>query len=123
MIFAWSSRPGLPAARTERDPQHGAAHAALGQAESMLGEHGAAVASFTRAGSLGVSTANFHANFGLELLQLGRLLQAEVQLRRATEMDPSQKCEGASLRAKKDGYVKRVRCQRPSLNDKDGKRA
>jgi tetratricopeptide (TPR) repeat protein len=70
------------------DPQHGEATAQLARVELLLGETPQALRTFARAGSLGVSDANFHANYGLALMQLQDWLPAERQLRLATELDP-----------------------------------
>jgi Flp pilus assembly protein TadD len=71
------------------DPAHGEVYAELARAESRLGETDQALVYFARAGSLGVSNASYHANYGTELMRARQWLPSERQLRLATEMDSS----------------------------------
>jgi Flp pilus assembly protein TadD len=66
------------------DPRHGPAHAEMGRVEALAGRRDAALARFATAESLGVDSAAFHANYGLELLRAQRLAEAEAHLERAT---------------------------------------
>lgn len=73
----------------ELDPDCGPAHAELGRVESSRGNAALALTHFARAESLGVDSAAFLANYGLELLRARRVVAAELALQRAVGQDSS----------------------------------
>jgi len=69
------------------DPRNGPAHAEMARVESKAGHAPASLAHFALADTLGVDSAVFRANYGLELLNAGQFAAAEACLLRAVGLD------------------------------------